>query len=63
MSALSSALPRTRPRTITSAASTPNAVFSGTATATMSSVSLIALIALSAVSASHTAPRPLSNVL
>ena len=62
MSASSSALPRKRPRTSTSAVSTPKIVFSGTAIAAISSVSQNALIAAGVVTDSITAPRPGSSV-
>ena len=49
-------------RTIASAQTIPNTVFTGTAIAVMISVSLKALIVSGVVSASHAGAKPSSNV-
>ena len=63
MNAFRSPLPRKRRRTIASAQTMPNTVFTGTAMAVMISVSLNALSVSGVVSASHAGPKPSSNVL
>ena len=55
-------MPGKRLRTIASAHTIPNTVFTGTAIAVMISVSLNALIVSGVVSASHAGAKPSSNV-
>ena len=62
MKALRSPLPRKRLRTIASAQTIPNTVFTGTAIAVMISVSLKALIVSGVESASQAGAKPSSNV-
>ena len=62
MNALSRPLPGNRRRTITSAQTIPKTVFSGTAIAVMSSVSLNAWIVSGEESASQAGSKPSSNV-
>ena len=62
MIALSTPLPRNRPRASASAQSTPKTVLSGTAIAVTVSVSQNAEIAAGVVTESQTAPTPCSNV-
>ena len=62
MKAFRSPLPGNRRRTIASAATIPNTVFSGTAIAVISSVSLNAFSASGDVIAAHAASVPFSNV-
>ena len=62
MNAFSRPLPGNRFRTIASAQTIPNTVFTGTAIAVMISVSLKALIVSGVVSASQAGPKPSSNV-
>ena len=62
MTASSTALPRKRPRTSASAATTPKIALSGTAIAAISIVSQNALIAAGVVTESITGAIPCSNV-
>ena len=63
MKALRRPLPRKRLRTIASAHTIPNTVFTGTAMAVMIRVSLKALSVSGVESASHAGAKPSSNVL